>query len=84
MKTKRLHNKIVIQRLMLGAVEHSTKVTALGKGLWGCRVFVNGVLNQEIVVDNKADICKAIRSMLRMEDKCGNISKMASSSRMRK
>jgi hypothetical protein len=68
---------------MVGPCRHSTKVTALGNGLWGCRVFVDEGLNQEMVVDNKADIRKAIHNMLRMEDKCGNISKMASSARMR-
>ena len=78
------YNKITMQRTMIGLCEHTTKVTAIGNGLWGCRVFLNGELNQEMIVDNKADIRRAIRSMLRMEDKCGNISSMASSSRMRR
>ena len=76
-------NKVCVQRIMLGNVEHSTKVTVIAPGKWGCRVFVNGELNQEMIVVRKEDIRRAIHSMLRMEDKLGNISKMASSSRMR-
>jgi hypothetical protein len=67
---------------MLGDVEHTTKVTNLGKG-WGVRVFVNGEVNQEEFVRHKDEIGPSIRSMLRMEDKCGNISDMASAARMR-
>jgi hypothetical protein len=67
---------------MLGDVEHSTKTTFLGKG-WGVRIFTNGEINSEAFVTEKEEIGTAIRSMLRMEDKCGNYSKMAHNSRMR-
>ena len=71
-------------KVLQGSVEHTTKVTFL-KGIgWGCRVFLNGELNQETVVKHKDEIGPAIQDMLRMEDKCGNISKMASRSRDRK
>lgn len=72
----------VCRRVLLGNVEHETKVTFLGKG-WGVRIFTNKEINSEAFVTEKDEIGKAIRSMLRMEDKCGNYSKMASNSRMR-
>lgn len=76
-------NKIGMQRMLLGLVEHTTRVTKIPGVGWGCRVYVNGILNQEVVVPYKDEIGINIQSMLRMEDKCGNISDMASSSRMR-
>jgi len=45
--------------------------------------MLNGQINQESFVKHKDEIGKEIQSMLRMEDKCGNISKMADRSRMR-
>ncbi len=72
-----------MQSVLMGPVEHTTKCTFLKGVGWGCRVFVNGQLNQEIVVHNKEDIGRAFREMLRMEDKCGNISDMAHNARMR-
>lgn len=63
--------------------KHEVKVTHLkGKG-WGIRVYLNGILNQEALVENRTDIYRAIAHMLRMEDKCGNSSDMASASRDR-
>lgn len=79
-----MKNKVTMQKIMQGKVEHDTKVTFLGKGKWGVRILLNGEVNQEIVVDRKSLIQPAIKSMLRMEDKCGNISGMADRSRMRK
>lgn len=67
----------------MGKVVHDTKVTHLKGVGYGVRVFVNGELNQEDVVDSRDKIGPAIRSMLRMEDKCGNISSMADKSRHR-
>lgn len=78
-----MKNKLRMQNIMVGPCSHEIKVTALGNGKYGCRTFLNGELNQEIVVDNKKDINSACRSMLRMEDKCGNQSQQASSSRHR-
>jgi hypothetical protein len=63
--------------------EHDVKVTFLGKG-WGIRVFLNGKINQESFVKHKDEISAEIQRMLRMEDKCGNYSKMADRSRHRK
>lgn len=62
---------------------HEVKVTKLGKAGYGVRVFVNGELNQEAVAETKADIGRVARSMLRMEDKCGNISDFADNARHR-
>ena len=70
--------------VLMGPVEHTTKVTFLKGVGWGCRVFVNGELNQETVVKHKDEIGPAIQGMLRMEDKCGNLSDMADRSRHRK
>jgi len=49
----------------------------------GIRIFVDGKLSQESVVQCRSEISKEIKSMLRMEDKCGNISDMAHASRVR-
>lgn len=68
----------------MGECEHNVKVTHIkGKG-WGVRVFVNGNLNQESIVTSRSDISREIGHMLRMEDKCGNISQIASASRERR
>lgn len=64
-------------------VEHTVKVTYLGDGKYGCRVFVNGELSQECTVESKAEIGQACRDMLRMENKCGNLSDYGQKSRHR-
>ena len=71
------------KRVILGHVEHEVKVTHLGKGIYGCRVFVNGELNQEYRCKGKENIGKACREALRWEDKCGNWSDFASRARCR-
>jgi hypothetical protein len=69
--------------VLQGQVKHETKVTHLkGKG-WGVRVYQDGKLVDETLVDNRVAIGPAIRAMLRMLDKCGNCSDMAHNSRMR-
>jgi hypothetical protein len=68
--------------MMVGECTHEIKSTRLGNG-WGVRCFTNGVLNQEIRVKCQEDISVASAEMLRWEDKCGNISQQASSSRNR-
>lgn len=50
---------------------------------YGVRILLNGQVNQEMVVESRTEIGPAIREMLRMEDKCGNISGMADNSRHR-
>ena len=75
-------NHISVQRTCLGAVSHKIVVTHLGKGIYGCRCFTNDILTQEIRV-TKNLIGAACREMLRWEDKCGNLSDYADSSRHR-
>jgi hypothetical protein len=70
-------------RLLQGVVEHSVKVTRIPGVGFGVRVFVNGTLNQEDIALTRMEIGHVARSMLRMEDKCGNISNFAHSARMR-
>lgn len=72
-----------MKRLLMGTVEHTVKVTRLkGRG-WGVRVFVNGILNQEDLAITQSDIGRVARSLLRMEDKCGNLSDFAHTARHR-
>jgi hypothetical protein len=62
-----------------------TKVTSLGKGLFGCRIIdINSGdwIIQSVV--KKSNIQLAIREMLRTLDKLGYDSPMANASRMRK
>ena len=72
-----------MKRVLCDEVEHDVKVTRVAPNVWGIRVFVNGEINQESTVDDRTLIGAEIRSMLRMEDKCGNISGLAYNSRMR-
>lgn len=48
-----------------------TKVTYLGRGVWGCRVLKDGVPVKETRVKSREDIGPAFRDMLRMLNKCG-------------
>jgi len=61
---------------------YDTKVTALGNG-FGCRVLKNGKIISEGWAANKSLIAPVLRELLRMVDKCGNPSPMASASRTR-
>lgn len=72
-----------MRRVLCGTVSHSVKVTYLGSGKYGCRVYLNGVLNSEAVAESKSEIGFVCRRLLRMEDKCGNISNFASRARHR-
>jgi hypothetical protein len=63
----------------------TTKVTQLGKGVYGCRV-INTNTNLPIVearVKSKSEVSGAIKEMLRTLDKLGYNSPMASASRNR-
>lgn len=71
-----------MQNLLLGVVEHEVTVRNIN-GVYHCRVFTNGVLNQEAKCFSKRDIGYTCRSLLRWEDKCGNISRFASAARRR-
>lgn len=61
----------------------STKVTRLGTGEYGCRVFCRGKLLAETKVPSRRQISIAFKSILRMVDKLGFASKMADCSRHR-
>lgn len=71
-----------MQRVLLGRCEHEVTVRRIGGG-WNIRVFVNGELNQEARCHRREDIGYTARSLLRWEDKCGNISQFAISARRR-
>lgn len=73
----------MLKRMFVGECTHTTSVISQGGIKWICNVLLNGEINQTQTVFTKGDIRKAIHDMLRWEDKCGNISKMAHSARMR-
>ena len=72
-----------LKTVLLGECTHDIKVTFLKKVGYIISVITDGIKNQNSVVKDRIDIGPEIRSMLRMEDKCGNISKMAERSRFR-
>lgn len=72
---------LTIQRLCLGPVTHEVTVRYIN-GFYHCRVFTNGILNQEARC-LKAHIGATCRDLLRWEDKCGNISAFADAARHR-
>lgn len=51
--------------------EYSTKTTNLGKVGIGCRIFRDGNVVSECVVEHKRDITSAFREMFRWIDKGG-------------
>lgn len=71
-----------MQRCIVGNCEHEITVRNIN-GQYHVRVFLDGVLNQEAVCESKLDIGYTARSLLRWEDKCGNISAFASAARER-
>lgn len=71
-----------MKHALLGGCQHEVKVTRLKNG-YGVRVFINGKLNQQDWAERRCDIGKVARAMLRMEDKCGNISAFAGAARNR-
>ena len=81
MKT-RYKQIIQIQRCLVGECSHEVKVTRIN-GNYHVRVFLNGSLNQEAVTYDRSDIAYTCKTLLRWEDKCGNISQFASSARER-
>ena len=83
MKTFNVWSVFGPRKMMQGDVEHTVKVTYLGKGVYGTRVYTNGELNAENRCIGKQNIGVACRDLLRFEDKLGNYSKYAHSSRMR-
>ena len=72
---------IKMQRMIVGVCSHEVTVRCIN-GQYHVRVLLDGVVNQEAIC-NKQDIGFTARSLLRWEDKCGNISAFASSARNR-
>lgn len=71
-----------IQRCIVGECSHEVTVRNINRQ-YHVRVFLDGVLNQEAICESKLDIGYTARSLLRWEDKCGNISAFASAARER-
>lgn len=82
MTTYKRRTVLRMQRTCFGSCEHDTKVTRIGDG-YNVRVLLDGSVNQESRVYDRQDVHKEIHQMLRMEAKCGNLSPMASASRLR-
>lgn len=72
-----------MKKLFAGPCQHTVRVARLRPGLWGVRVYVDGVLNQEATVTDRAAIGPCARDLLRMEVKCGNESDYAERARYR-
>jgi hypothetical protein len=79
---ERYKQLINMQRVVRGDCNHEVTVRCIN-GQYHVRVFLDGELNQEAVCRSKLDIGWTARSLLRWEDKCGNISKFAHSARER-
>ena len=79
---ERYEQLIPMKRVLVGECKHEVTVRRIGNG-YNVRVFVNGELNQEARCNTKADISYTARSLLRWEDKCGNISEFAMAARER-
>ena len=73
---------VPFKKCYMSQVQHEVTVSKIGEG-WNCRVFVNGDVNQEVRVFKQTHIAPACAEMLRMEDKCGNISAYAKAARKR-
>lgn len=73
---------IRVKRMMKGSCEHEVRVTCIN-GRYHVRVLTDGEVNQEAVCQTRAEIGFTARSLLRWEDKCGNISELATSARAR-
>ena len=78
---KRYVQNVKMQRCIVGPCDHEVTVRNIN-GCFHVRVLLNGAVNQEAIC-NKADIGFTARSLLRWEDKCGNISQFATSARAR-
>ena len=80
--TERYEQIVRMQRCLVGECEHEVIVRCIN-GRYHVRVLLNGEINQEAVCNSRADIGWTARSLLRWEDKCGNISRFAHSARER-
>lgn len=82
MHKNRYKQIIQMQRCLVGDCEHEVAVRNIN-GQYHVRVLLNGAVNQEAVAASKNDIGYTARDLLRMEDKCGNISAFAGAARER-
>ena len=82
MNAPRYVQTVRMQRCLAGDVSHEVTVRRIDNR-YHVRVFVDSVLNQEAYCMSKSDIGYTARSLLRWEDKCGNISAYASAARER-
>jgi hypothetical protein len=75
--------KVIIrmQRVLVGDCNHEVTVKKIAN-LYHVRVLLNGEVNQEATC-TKDKISYTAKHLLRMEDKCGNISEFASAARQR-
>lgn len=72
-----------MNKILQGLVTHEVKVTRIkGKG-YSVRVYLNGEVNQEAIAEDRTMIGRVARGLLRMEDKCGNLSDFADNARHR-
>lgn len=72
-----------MKKMLQGPVQHDVKVTRIPGHGYGVRVLVNGEVNQEALAPTQGDIGRVARGLLRMEDKCGNVSDYADRARHR-
>lgn len=61
----------------------SVKVTRLGDGRYGIRVYHHDKIHSQTTADCRADVGATVAEALRWVDKCGFVSEMASASRDR-
>lgn len=72
-----------MQRCLVGACTHDVTVRRIDNG-FNVRVFLDGVLNQEVRVNARTLVGPAIKELLRDEVKNGNLSDMAQATHMRR
>ena len=72
-----------MKKVLQGEAAHTVKVTRIKGHGYGVRVLVDGAVNQEALAATRGDIGIVAKQLLRMEDKCGNISDFAHSARHR-
>jgi hypothetical protein len=79
---ERYKQTVRLKRCLVGDARHEVTVRRINNK-YHCRVLLDGEINQEAVCANPADIGYTCRSLLRMEDKCGNHSEFAKAARAR-
>ena len=72
-----------MKKVLQDEVIHTVKVTRIKGHGYGVRVLLNGEVNQEALATSRQEIGIVAKQLLRMEDKCGNLSDFAHSARHR-